>query len=91
RPLAPGTGDSGALDRDYVVAWDEPGLLTLRGGKLTLALDGARRALRALHGQAASLGLPSIHVPAFGALGATAPEARPALPVLVDPATWRIA
>jgi glycerol-3-phosphate dehydrogenase len=93
RPLAAGDGDAGALDRDYVIAWDEPGLLALRGGKLTLALDGARGALRALRAQAEPLGLPAIHVPAFGALSALVPTParRPALPPIVDPVPWRIA
>jgi glycerol-3-phosphate dehydrogenase len=89
RPLAAGDGDSGALDRDYVVSWDEPGLLALRGGKLTLALDGARRALRALGAEAARLGLPAIDVPAFGTLS---PQPRPrALSPIADPVTWRAA
>src|SRR5450432_140501 len=96
RPLATGGGDAGALDRGYVVASDEPGCLAMRGGKLTLALDGARRALRALRAEARALCLPEIAVPAFGAL--SAPVALPAPrravrgPVAVrEPATWRAA
>ena len=92
RPLAAGRGDTGALDRGYAVAWDEPGLLAVRGGKLTLALDGARRALRALRADAAALGLPEITVPAFGALSTVAPRPlRPTWPPAAEPATWRAA
>jgi glycerol-3-phosphate dehydrogenase len=93
RPLATGGGDVGALDRDYVIAWDEPGLLALRGGKLTLALDGARRALHALRAEAEALGLPEVDVAPFGALSAPAstPLRRPTLPQLADPTTWRAA
>lgn len=57
-----------ALDRDYVVSWDRPGLLAVRGGKLTLALDGARSALRAIDHARGPLGLPSLAVPAAGRL-----------------------
>jgi glycerol-3-phosphate dehydrogenase len=99
RPLATGGGDTGALDRGYTVSWDEPGFLALRGGKLTLALDGARRALRALDTEAATLGLPEIAVPPFGALSQPAPApaatrprlpSRPApFPPVTEPATWR--
>lgn len=67
RKAARGTVTS-ALDRDYVVSWDRPGLLTVRGGKLTLALDGARRALRALDRARVPLGLPSLTVPTAGQL-----------------------
>jgi glycerol-3-phosphate dehydrogenase len=95
RSLATGGGDTGALDRGYVVAWDEPGLLAVRGGKLTLALDGARGALRALGAQAPALGLPEIGALPFGALSAPAtprPTPRPAtVPPVPEPATWRAA
>ena len=94
RPLATGRGATGALDRGYVVAWDEPGLLAVRGGKLTLALDGARRALRALRAEAVTLGLPDVAVPAFGALSAPTPAGprRPiSWPPVAEPATWRAA
>jgi glycerol-3-phosphate dehydrogenase len=87
RPLAAGDGDVGALDRDYVVAWDEPGLLALRGGKLTLALDGARNALRAMRAEAEALGLPEIDVAPFGALSPT----KSTWPQLEDPTTRRAA
>jgi glycerol-3-phosphate dehydrogenase len=99
RPLASGGGDTGALDRGYAVAWDEPGFLAVRGGKLTLALDGARQALRALGAEAAALGLPEIAVPPFGALSQPAPTLaatrqrlppRPStFPPVTEPATWR--
>jgi glycerol-3-phosphate dehydrogenase len=93
RPLATGAGETGVLDRGYVVAWDEPGLLAVRGGKLTLALDGARRALGALAARAATLGLPEIAVPPFGALSAPErprPAPRPAtFPPVTEPVTWR--
>ena len=100
RPLAAGAGDAGSLDRGYVVTWDEPGFLALRGGKLTLAFDGARAALRALRAQAGALGLPSIVVPRFGALAASPPSSassppraqrRPAFPPVTEPTTWRVA
>lgn len=57
-----------ALDRDYAIGWQEPGLLAVRGGKLTLGLDGARRALHALRRQRRALGLPRLTVPAVGTL-----------------------
>jgi glycerol-3-phosphate dehydrogenase len=64
----PSKTTTGTLDRDYVVAWDEPGLLAVRGGKLTLALHGARRALAALKSARHALGLPDFVVPPVGAL-----------------------
>jgi glycerol-3-phosphate dehydrogenase len=96
RPLATGGGDAGALDRGYVVSWDEPGCLAMRGGKLTLALDGARRALRALRAEARTLCLPEIVIPAFGALSAPVALPAPRRPVpgpvsVREPATWRAA
>jgi glycerol-3-phosphate dehydrogenase len=96
RPLPAAGGDPGALDRGYVVAWDEPGLLAVRGGKLTLALDGARSALRALGAEAKTLGLPPIAIPPFGALcapggAAGRAERRPALQPVREPVTWRAA
>jgi glycerol-3-phosphate dehydrogenase len=92
RALAMGAGATGALDRGYVVGWDEPGLLALRGGKLTLALDGARRALRALGAEAEALGLPEIAVPAFGALSApprSKPAPSPTFNPVTEPVIWR--
>jgi hypothetical protein len=47
----------GALDRGYLLDWPLPGLLALRGGKLTLALSAARQALRAIDARAGRLGL----------------------------------
>jgi glycerol-3-phosphate dehydrogenase len=96
RPLAAGAGATGALDRGYVVGWDEPGLLAVRGGKLTLALDGARRALLALAAEARAFGLPEIAVPPFGALTASpAAPARakpaPTFTAVTEPVTWRVA
>jgi glycerol-3-phosphate dehydrogenase len=76
-------GGTAVLDRDYAVAWEEPGLLVLRGGKLTLGLDGARRALRALQRQRRALALPDIVVPAVGTLTAPLP-ARSPRPVASD-------
>jgi glycerol-3-phosphate dehydrogenase len=58
RPLAnPGSGDVGALDRGYMLEWPAPGLLAMRGGKLTLALSAAREALVSIDRDAKSLGL----------------------------------
>jgi glycerol-3-phosphate dehydrogenase len=69
RPLAMGTtADTGALDRDYVVNWDAPGLLAVRGGKLTLALTGARRALSAIARERHALSLPPLAIPRAGQL-----------------------
>jgi glycerol-3-phosphate dehydrogenase len=70
-------GGTAVLDRDYAVGWQEPGLLFIRGGKLTLGLDGARRALRALRAQSRALGLPDIIVPAVGTLPAPLAPSRP--------------
>ena len=64
RPLAdPAAGDPEAMDRGYRLAWDAPGLLALRGGKLTLAPAAARSALRAIHRRRGQLGLESLAVP----------------------------
>src|SRR6185503_4497820 len=71
-------GSTGALDRDYAVSWDQPGLLALRGGKLTLALDGARGALRALNRERPTLGLPLLDIPGVGALHEQLPISTPA-------------
>jgi glycerol-3-phosphate dehydrogenase len=82
RALAAGRwsgGGTGALDRDYDLRWDEPGLLAVRGGKLTLALHGARCALAALTRARRELGLPPLTVPAAGALRGPLPTPGPAV------------
>ena len=52
------------MDRGYQLSWDAPGLLALRGGKLTLAPAAARSALRAIHRRRARLGLQALAIPA---------------------------
>jgi glycerol-3-phosphate dehydrogenase len=69
RPLpASRRKDAGAIDRDYVISWDAPRLLTLRGGTLTLALEGARRALTAMRRASSRLGLAPFGVAQAGEL-----------------------
>ncbi len=69
RALAAGAhGDPGRLDRGYAIRWDGPGLLSIRGGKMTLALHGARQALEVARRSAAALGLPSFTAPGPGEL-----------------------
>jgi glycerol-3-phosphate dehydrogenase len=68
RPLERTSRGAGRADRRYVARWEEPGLLTLWGGKLTLALEGARLALRRLGDASRMLGLPRVVVPAWGTL-----------------------
>jgi glycerol-3-phosphate dehydrogenase len=77
RGWGPSGARTGAMDRDYAVSWDQPGLLAVRGGKLTLALDGARRALRALNRQGPALGLPPLGIPGLGTLGEPLPVPSP--------------
>ncbi len=73
RPLLrrEGMRDPGSLDRGYSVDWDGPRLLTVRGGKLTLALHGARKIMAAIGRRAGALGIPR---------AATAPFRLPVLP-----------
>ncbi|MEO5769185.1 MAG: FAD-dependent oxidoreductase [Polyangia bacterium] len=78
-----------ALDRDYVVSWDRPGLLAVRGGKLTLALDGARSALRAIDRARVPLGLPPLAVPAAGRLPPL-PALTPSSPIGVSASGGRV-
>jgi glycerol-3-phosphate dehydrogenase len=69
RPLVMGaTPDPGTLDRGYVVNWDAPGLLAVRGGKLTLALTGARQALSVITRERRRLSLPLLNIPRTGQL-----------------------
>jgi glycerol-3-phosphate dehydrogenase len=63
RPLAGAGGDPEAMDRGYQLSWDAPGLLALRGGKLTLAPQAARAALRAIHRRRGRLGLQALAIP----------------------------
>lgn len=67
---AEGRSGTSALDRDYDVRWEEPALLAIRGGKLTLAMHGARRALAAVSRERTSIGLPKLVIPSAGELPA---------------------
>jgi glycerol-3-phosphate dehydrogenase len=60
-----GDKDPGAMDRGYLVRWDAPGLLSIRGGKLTLALTGARQVLAAVSRASCDLRLPRVVAPPF--------------------------
>ena len=60
RPLAGAGGHLGRLDRGYALDWPLPGLLAMRGGKLTLALAAARQALRSIDQRRDLLGLEAM-------------------------------
>lgn len=83
--IGSGQADPSKESRDHVV-WDESGLLTVTGGKLTTFELIARDALRAAHGRFDGAGVAA-RAHGFAAAPIGPPHGQ--LPADLDPAPWR--